>query len=584
MRKKFKKRYIVIPLLCIILVGGVTSAGMYKNYLDSFAKVVSVTEIEEYLGYDELSIYGTLKEGTVQNVIINETLKVDETKVKKGDTVKKGDVLLTYDTKSLELNVEEAKNKVTSIENEEKIANNELDVLKKLIPSENAPSDNEPAAQPDDEPAQTGDTPETENTSAFEYTKELSNSVEPLDGDGSKENPFVFFVTSDSVVLKDYLRFLSGDIDSESGDNAEPKRSEAKYALLHVCDLNGTVLYSRLLDGTKITEDDFADWECGSGITLTEDGCLYVDSQQPKFASIITYLPYDFSGDIDTDIDDMFIDDSYLDADYDLPSYDNISQNSSPSDEITLNDNYVYTRDELKQMISDKEAEIKQLGFDKKQAEIDLEKAEKLLETGSETAKMNGTVTFVASSNKKLSESGAYIVVTSNEGVSVKGSISEFQLDQISVGTVVDVMSNSDGSMYSGEITYISDTPSSSSDYYDDGTSSYYEFTANVEGDPSFKEDEGVMISLSQEIVETPLCVELAFIREENGSYYVMVANEDNVIEKRYVKTGKIYYGYAIEVIAGLSEEDRIALPYGKIYEGMPVTDVEYEDLYGFFF
>ena len=75
------------------------------------------------------------------------------------------------------------------------------------------------------------------------------------------------------------------------------------------------------------------------------------------------------------------------------------------------------------------------------------------------------------------------------------------------------------------------------------------------------------------------------FVRAENGKYYVLVANENNVLEKRYIKTGKKYFSYSIQVLEGLSEEDRIALPYGMSTEGTPTIDVSYDSMYsGFIF
>ena len=43
---------------------------------------------------------------------------------------------------------------------------------------------------------------------------------------------------------------------------------------------------------------------------------------------------------------------------------------------------------------------------------------------------------------------------------------------------------------------------------------------------------------------------------------------------KQYVKTGRIIYGDTIEIKAGLSEDDRIAFPYGKTAkEGVRAVD-----------
>ena len=51
-------------------------------------------------------------------------------------------------------------------------------------------------------------------------------------------------------------------------------------------------------------------------------------------------------------------------------------------------------------------------------------------------------------------------------------------------------------------------------------------------------------------------------------------ADENDRLVKQYVKTGRIIYGDTIEIKAGLSEDDRIAFPYGKTAkEGVRAVD-----------
>ncbi len=60
----------------------------------------------------------------------------------------------------------------------------------------------------------------------------------------------------------------------------------------------------------------------------------------------------------------------------------------------------------------------------------------------------------------------------------------------------------------------------------------------------------------------------------ENGKSYVLKADENDRLVKQYVKTGKIIYGDTIEIKSGLTEDDRIAFPYGKTAkEGIRVVD-----------
>jgi HlyD family secretion protein len=53
-----------------------------------------------------------------------------------------------------------------------------------------------------------------------------------------------------------------------------------------------------------------------------------------------------------------------------------------------------------------------------------------------------------------------------------------------------------------------------------------------------------------------------------------MIADENNRLKKQYVVTGRTVYGSAVEIKSGLTEDDRIAFPYGKnAVEGAAVTD-----------
>lgn len=75
---------------------------------------------------------------------------------------------------------------------------------------------------------------------------------------------------------------------------------------------------------------------------------------------------------------------------------------------------------------------------------------------------------------------------------------------------------------------------------------------------------------------EEVICIEKAYVREENGQSYVLVAGEDDRLEKRYIATGKTVSGQAVIIKEGLSMSDRIAFPYGKTAkEGVKVNDTD---------
>ena len=66
-------------------------------------------------------------------------------------------------------------------------------------------------------------------------------------------------------------------------------------------------------------------------------------------------------------------------------------------------------------------------------------------------------------------------------------------------------------------------------------------------------------------------------IKTDNGGRdYVMIQGSDGLLKKQRIVTGKTYYGYAIEVVEGLSESDKIAFPYPKnAVEGAPTKEVD---------
>ncbi len=573
--KRFKANYVIVPLLILAVAAGmIYSASETENSKD-FVNVASVDAISKYYGGfggadEENSYRGTLKKGTVQDVKFSSELKIDEVKVKKGDKVSKGDVLFTYDTSSVIFLKDTSNNNIKKIENEIKIAKNEIEILKKLQPSENAPQDYVPeepevtVPEQETEPIRTADVPKMN----FVYEKLVTTSSEPVSGLGTAEDPFVFFVGTDTMVSADYLKELSGD------------EKTTKHALFYVCDADGNPLFARGVDGSKIDKENVTDWSVSDGVGITPDGSVSFSGSSADFASFIIQAPSAPSEDpAASEIAEGF-DITALEGMIGSSEANDQPQNTNESEdsdyELSLNDNYLYSREQLKNMISENEKKIESLQLKKKQAELDVRKSEKLLETGAETATLDGTVTFVAKDIYHLAESGAYVTVTSNNGMSVASYIGEFSLSDIEGDMEVKVTDLSTGNSSYGKVTSISDLPSSE---LSTATESFYEFVVTVEEPLELEEDNFVSIKPVETEKEEVIQIMSMFVRSEGSKSYVMVANDDNVIEKRYVKVGQSFYGMFINVTGGLSRDDRLAIPYGKTEEGKPVKDVNIDTL-----
>lgn len=65
-------------------------------------------------------------------------------------------------------------------------------------------------------------------------------------------------------------------------------------------------------------------------------------------------------------------------------------------------------------------------------------------------------------------------------------------------------------------------------------------------------------------------------MRTVDGTSYVMKEDKNGRLKKQKVKTGKTYYGQAVEILSGLDGSEYIAFPYGKnVKEGVRVRETD---------
>ena len=149
-------------------------------------------------------------------------------------------------------------------------------------------------------------------------------------------------------------------------------------------------------------------------------------------------------------------------------------------------------------------------------------------------------------------------------------------LDDVKMGTVVTANSWESGMTFDATITEISDYPVSGNSWGEGNPNvSYYEYTAYIEDSSALRNGEAVDLSISTNQSDGGgIFIEKAYAWSEDGKSYCMIADENNRLKKQYVVIGRTVYGSAVEIKSGLTEDDRIAFPYGKnAVEGAAVTD-----------
>lgn len=520
------KKKIIITVVVLLIVAGAAVGGIfgYKAYQKKklVAKVVPVSSLN--MGYwgDEMSSYGTVTNDLSQDIYVESNQIVSEVYVQEGQTVEVGDKLMAYDITQSQLELEMKQLELQTIQNDITAATKKLNELKNTTPIPDQPQQPDEPDVPD-EPDTTTEKPiEEKNGNAYNY---ISKKAKPYNkkADGSEENPYRFLCTKDSFVYGEYLNYL------------RDKKYIAVFEIREGNKKDGTLVSSWTVNGAAMDE-------------VTNDSKWSVLDRQE-----IVNEPQTDTEPADEDI----------------------------TDDTEVNEPDGYTAAELAKLIKEKEKELKDLDLDKRKAELDVKSAEELCKDGVVYATINGTVKTVHDKEDVPNDGSAFLSVSGSEGLYVTGDISEMMLSDIKEGQAITATSWDSGMSFQATITEISKYPETGSNYYGGGNpnASFYPFTAYIEDSTGLTNGENVELSMTVagDAANTDVIVlEKAYIRDDNGSSYVYVANDQNLLEKRYISTGKTVYENGVMIKDGLSMDDRLAFPYGKTAkEGVKVEDAD---------
>lgn len=537
-KKKIKKAIILLVVLAVI--GGGAAGGLfaYKNYRSENmqAEVRAVSSLNWGYWGDNMTSVGYVANDYVQSVYTDDKT-VAELKVSEGDSVSIGDVLLVYDTTDVQLQIEMEQLELQGIENDIKLAERDLEKLKKITPvsstTSNQPASSKPSTSTNKTTVQKKKPSsvvvmqvQKKDGDAYNY---IDKTAKPYEGKGTPDKPYRFLCTPECYVTGEYLNLLVKK-EQVAAFEIWSGNSLSEGTLISCWTVNG---------GEKSAVDKDSKWAVATQEQLEEDVVLEEETEET------------------TEKKDT-------------------QTTEKESDEPT------YTADELRKEIAEKENEIKKLNVDKKKSDIELQKLKKEQESASVLATINGVIKTAGDPENPPMDGSAFVEVTGAEGMYIEGTISELMLDQIEVGQEISANSWTNGQVYMATITEISEYPSEGNGgYYGEGNPnvSYYTFLAYIDNPEGLNNGDYLELSITptanQEETNS-LFIDKAYVREENGRYYVLKAGAEDRLEKHYIQTGRTVYGSAIEIKSGLAETDRIAFPYGKTAkEGIKAVDAE---------
>ena len=551
------KRVIAAVVGSAVAVGAV-AGGIYgyKAYQDQklVAEVQPVSNIN--MGYfgDSATSYGMVTNDSSQEIYLDSSKSAKQVFVKEGDTVKVGDPLMEYDMAEVQIDIERKKIELNTIENNLAMATHKLDSLKNAKPVDKTPPkiNTEELKKYEEQDKINQSIPETDEKDVNIYNFLTATSIpynvtrneqtgELVYPAGTAEDPYIYYCNANAYAYGSFFNEIRPKEDGTPG----------KHVVFYICkkDADGKMLMEPDAEGKPkpVIDTDLADHTAQlNGNSIPAD---YDESRMWYLFTGKEYIP--------TSLADQYMEEFMEHAtDWEPPKG--------------------YTKEELVKEITETEKQIKSLDIQRRQQQLKLESLEQTASDGIVYAKVDGIVKTVGDPQEFQQNGTAFLVVTGDEGLYVSGTISELLLGDISVGMVVTANAWESGMTFEATITEISDYPVSGNSMGEGNPNvSYYSYTAYIEDSSALRNGEYVDLAIAANQSDAGgLFIEQAYVREENGKSYCMIADENNRLKKQYVVTGRTAYGTAIEIKSGLSEDDRIAFPYGKnAVEGVAVTD-----------
>ena len=582
MNKTMKRALLIVggvAVACGVVWGILTLArNARRGNVDVYA--VSDFSMTNYWG-DTSQTSGMVSTDQMQKIFLSDTQKVKQVYVKEGQTVRKGDKLLSYDTTLTALDIERAQIDYERQQLQQETAKKELErLLLAQNQEELQAAIDELTAQIDELIKKNQEQWYDENSVPIPSVTTVEGKATALQGDGSKEEPLYFnWNTGDPLSEENLIKLL-------------PEEAEEAYVVLVIRKDNRSqhqpaayiTLRLELEGGSPITP------EPDSSGTGTQSGTGADTGSEPADG------PDTETGEGGQTTDAPVTSEQKLNYYYEnLPGIewqdpevttDEIRELQKELEELQKLLEESYPKEELIKMIRDKNKEIAQLDTSIKLAKVNLEKVKK--EVGSDTvySELEGTVKAVRDPNSgDFTGSEAVVEVSGGGGYYIDGALSELELGTVSVGGTVQVNSWMTGASCQGEIVEISDYPTDNANSWSDGNSnvSYYPFKVFVPEEANLQEGDWVEMSYQNTAGDdgNTMYLESMFIRSENGKSYVMARGENGKLEKRWVQTGRNLWGSYTQIRGGLTVDDFVAFPYGRdVAEGAGTTEATPDKLY----
>ena len=568
----------MIPVIAVAVVA--VGAGIFALTRKSGGSSVYVYSIDiagmtDYWG-DSQETSGQVRSDNIQTVMVSDTQQITGIHVAEGDTVKKGDLLLSYDTTLTELALEKKRLAVEQLKLELQEEQDRLTEIRNLQPF--TPVENSGSSGTYDIPA--GDDFTYEHFpyyTAGDDTAVITWATTFGGYDGStKDTPLICWTKYGNIVDDSLVNEMGAFIQryrylmAEDEYNQKLLKFQQDHAAWEAEDEN-----TRGEEPTapeKPQEGSFAVQDFYMIVKSTYDNkTLYYNAAYQGMhvypsSSGFFFIPFDAS--------DVY--------DYTRPEEE--TPPASGDDADTGETQTYYTLAEIVKMKEDQQKKILDVEYKIKVAQAEYDIAVREANDGNVTAQVDGKVVSVITEEEAKANKQPIIKVSGGGGYTVTGSINELDMGKLEIGSEVTINDYRNGTSCTGTVASVGDFPvSSGGSYYGSSNpnASQYPFTVVV--DESEDLVPGYYVNMSYSLTDSTDSIYLsnAFIRTENGRSYVYVRGENGKLEQRDVVIGKNVWGSYTQILSGITTDDFVAFPYGKAVKAGASTETgDYQTLY----
>ena len=597
--KKQNKKKIIITVTAVVLVVAI-GLGVWFGVSRGRSEPVKVfafnyVGMTEYWG-DSQESYGPVSTDKIQTVFLSSTQTVTEMKVAQGDMIKKGDVLMTFDTTLSDLQLERKRLEVEKLKLDLETAQKKLKDIQNMKPMSIVTPDDSDDSEDDD----------SGKGVKLSGSYQLSTNS---DYDGSMaEKALICWLNTAAAVDNGILEAARQKAEEYQNKNYVPDPTE-EPTVETTEETTETTTETTESPSEKPSETPNPPENPGEGSSGEnpggEDGenSSASAAENPDEKPAITVSDYYMVFKVTEG--NMSLGNrltwqglhiyrqgggfvfKFFDASV-VPDHSIITDDpdsTDPTDPDMPDPGSGYTAAQLAQMRSEQEKKIKELGFKIKVAEADYKIKQAEMSDGNVYAEFDGKVVSVLTEEEAKTQNQPVLKVSGGGGFYIQGSVSELEKDKMQIGQEVTVNDWNTGMTYTGKIVSMGDFPTNSDGWNGSGNPnvSYYPFTVFVDETADLQAGMYVNIQYSSAESENGIYLENPFIRTENGQSYVYVQGAGGKLEKRFVTTGKALWGSYTEIRSGLTVDDLIAFPYGKnLKEGAPTVESDVSDLYSY--